>query len=127
MKSRNRAFFNTRKELTMSHHGENPFEAIPVPEDRARMEDIMRESLVEELGATRRFPEGKLAKGDQGEIMFAVGHQHNKVTLDFGKSVAWIGMNPDQAKALAVTIFNHADKAQLIASDKTPTKVKVGS
>lgn len=106
----------------MSHHGNNPFEAIPNPESRERLRTI-KEHLLDNTGKTGKFPEGKLAEGDEGEIMFAVGHQQGKVTMDFGKSVAWIGMNPDQAQALAMTIFNHAEKARIIGSDKTPTDI----
>ena len=108
----------------MSHHGERPFDTL---DERGadNMRELFKERLLQaELGATGKQPEGKLAKGDEGEIMFAIGHQFGKVTLDFGKAVAWVGMNPDQAEALAATIMTHANKARLIQQDKSTTEAK---
>ena len=55
------------------------------------------------VGATGEFPEGKLNQNDEGEIRFGVAadREHNKIILNFGKPVAWIGMSPGQAIALA--------------------------
>lgn len=59
------------------------------------------------LGATGRFPQGKLNKDDEGEIRLAIGHENGKVIIDFGKPVAWIGMNPQEAIEFAAMIFQH--------------------
>ena len=64
---------------------------------------------IEKLGATGRFPEGKLTDQDEGEIMFRIGHLNGKVVLDFGQQVAWVGMSPDQAKDLARMLMKHTN------------------
>lgn len=53
------------------------------------------------LGATGRFPQGKLTPQDEGEIQFAIGEKDGKVILDFGKATAWIGFEPEQALLIA--------------------------
>lgn len=75
----------------MSHHGKGDG---PIPEE---MQRAMIEKLEEKLGATNTFPEGKLTEDDEGGIQFAVGVKDGQVCLDFGKPIAWIGMNPDEA------------------------------
>jgi hypothetical protein len=60
-------------------------------------------------GATGRFPEGHLNSNDEGEIRLAVGHQDGKVIIDFGKPVAWLGCNSEQARLLAQSLIEHAD------------------
>jgi len=62
----------------------------------------------EDIGATGKFPEGKLNKTDEGEIRFAVAIENNKVVLYFGKPVAWLGCTKQQAMDIAKTIINKA-------------------
>lgn len=109
----------------MSHHGEIPFDALDedaqrkmreVFDQRRKLADAFRQS---QIGATGEFPEGKIAEHDEGEIAFAVGHRHGKVLIEFGTPVAWMGMNPQQAIALANTLITHAKRCRLIG-DKTP-------
>ena len=52
----------------------------------------------ETLGATGRFPRGKLSPDDEGELNLSVGVRGDTVMVDFGKSVRSIGM--DKASAL---------------------------
>lgn len=85
----------------MSHHGNDD---SPIPEE------LMR-SFKQQLGATGDFPEGKLTSGDEGGIQFAIGVKDGKVCLDFGKPVAWIGMNPEDALKLAESLIEKARKA----------------
>lgn len=73
----------------------------------------MREAVPEgtyspKLGATGRFPEGKLTEHDEGEIMVAVGHTNRKVVIDFGQEVTWMGMDAKQARDLALALMSHA-------------------
>lgn len=51
----------------------------------------------EELGATGKFPEGKLTPEDQGEIMTGITTVEGKVVVNFGKQIAWIGFTRNQA------------------------------
>jgi len=118
----------------MSHHSDRPFDALS-EEQRETMrkvferkiaprEGVMRKQLQEEIGATGEFPEGKISEHDEGEIAFAIGHRFGKVLIEFGKPVAWVGMTPQQAIALANALISHARKAREIGSPKTKTRHK---
>lgn len=65
----------------------------------------------EKLGATGRYPEGKLTGDDEGEIKMAIASAPGKVVLDFGKPVKWVGFNPGQARELGELLLHHAEKA----------------
>ncbi len=82
------------------HHSNNPDDFSQDIRD-AYGEDV-------KLGATGRFPEGKLTESDEGEIAFGITHKKGKVVLSFGKPVAWIGLGPAQATELAGLIRKHA-------------------
>lgn len=62
-------------------------------------------------GAVGLFPEGKLTATDEGQLQFAVAHKDGKVMLEFGTAVAWVGMNPQQAADLAMSMLKHARAA----------------
>ena len=67
----------------------------------------------QKLGATGEFPKGKLTNDDEGELKMAVGihPQTGKVIVDFGKPVAWIGMDARDALQLASFIRKRALEA----------------
>lgn len=60
------------------------------------------------VGSTGVFPEGKLTKQDEGEIRFRVGSENDKVVLDFGTPVHWVGMSPKQAAEMASSLLKWA-------------------
>jgi len=60
-------------------------------------------------GATKRFPKGMLDADDEGELQFAVGDRDGVVVLDFGKPIAWLGLPPVNARALAALLVKRAD------------------
>ena len=60
------------------------------------------------LGATGKFPKGKLIEEDEGELRLAVGHKEGNVIVDFGKPVAWFALPPDAAMNLAEKLMDHA-------------------
>jgi len=65
-----------------------------------------------DLGATGKFPEGKLNEQDKGEIRFAVmGDAKGNVVLYFGRDVTWIAMPPETAYELARLLQQTADGA----------------
>ena len=87
------------------HHSEQPMQSSPV--DRVAIEaEILR------LGATGQFPQGKIDKTDEGEIAIAIaiGHRQNKVIINFGKPVAWIGFDKKQALQIAESLRTHAEQ-----------------
>lgn len=66
-----------------------------------------------ELGATGKFPEGKLDSTDDGELKIGVTTHNGKVIIDFGpKPVKWIGMKPEQAIALGEGLIRRAKELQ---------------
>ncbi len=83
----------------MSHHSKDEF-----PEE-------LRRKLLDTAsfrGATGLFPDGQLTPEDEGAIQFGVTGKDGKVVLEFGTPVAWIGMEPQQAADLAMTMLKHA-------------------
>jgi hypothetical protein len=60
------------------------------------------------LGATDKFPEGKLNQDDQGELQFVIGHSEGNVVIDFGKQVQWLALPPTKAEELASVLVIHA-------------------
>lgn len=63
-----------------------------------------------ELGATGKFPEGKVSPDDEGEIRLAVAHTDKVVVVKFGKPIAWIAMEPASVRKLAALLIEHADQ-----------------
>jgi len=63
-----------------------------------------------EVGPTNKFPEGKLTEKDEGEYRFMMAVIKNKVVINFGKPIAWIAMDRDEAFGLAKALRKHAKK-----------------
>ena len=68
--------------------------------------------MAEKLGCTGNFPHGKLNGSDEGGIRFAIGEDGGNVVINFGTPVAWLGMPPEQAVALAEMLIA---KARVVA------------
>lgn len=66
------------------------------------------------IGATGKFPQGKLDDTDEGELKMAIAYDklNGVVRLEFGKPVAWLGLPPPEAKELAEKLLWHARKAK---------------
>jgi hypothetical protein len=64
--------------------------------------------MVEELGGTGEFPDGKIDPTDEGELKIALSHAEGRVLVHFGKPVAWIGLDKSTAIALATGLLKHA-------------------
>lgn len=62
----------------------------------------------DELGATGKFPQGKLNETDEGELQFGVAHDDQFVHVNFGKPIAWFALGPDDAVALGALLTHHA-------------------
>jgi len=52
----------------------------------------------------RNYPRGKLSADDEGQLCIAVTVKDKTLIVDFGKPVAWIGLDKATALALAETI-----------------------
>jgi hypothetical protein len=101
----------------MAHHGNDP-DAVAMnnltDEAREKLRQLQQqipERPFPSLGATNRFPQGQLNQNDEGEIMFAVAADKNqgKVLINFGKPVAWVGMDREQAIDLSNLLRQKAD------------------
>lgn len=106
----------------MGHHSDEPFDGDPEAfkafralKEEADSQLQKRQMLMRDLlnttgfrGAIGAYPEGKLTPADEGAIQFAVGEQDGKVVIDFGTSVHWIGMTPQQAADFASSIMKTA-------------------
>jgi hypothetical protein len=63
-----------------------------------------------QFGATGQFPQGKLNDTDEGEIKIGVAYDKidGVVLVEFGKSVAWLGLPPPEAVELGKLLLRHA-------------------
>jgi len=62
------------------------------------------------VGPTGKFPQGKLERGDEGELNIAMFIFKGQVRIEFGKPIAWLAMPPHVAKDFAERILEHAAK-----------------
>lgn len=85
------------------HHGDRWFkDAFQQGENREKIAEVARElTAVAGLGETGSHPLGAMTPDDEGELRLAVTSTGGKVVLAFGKPVAWIGLSPRDARALA--------------------------
>ncbi len=60
------------------------------------------------LGATGRFPHGKLRPVDAGELKSVVLEEGDMVVIVFGKPVSWVSMTPDDALNMADVLTKRA-------------------
>jgi hypothetical protein len=58
------------------------------------------------LGATGKFPDGKLNAADEGEIrcMIGLNSANNVLVMDFGKAVSWLGLGKKQVLAMILLL-----------------------
>lgn len=82
----------------MSHHYQDMD-----PEIRKMFQDIPK------LGATGKFPDGKLTEKDEGELQFAVGNKDNRILIEFGKPIRSLGMTKQEALKLAELLCKQAN------------------
>lgn len=91
----------------MSHHGSDSFDD-PIFQRRQQLMRDLLASTADFRGAIGAYPDGKLTPSDEGAIQFAVGEADGKVVIDFGASVHWLGMTPQQAADFASAILKRA-------------------
>ncbi len=89
------------------HHSERPNQEL-ADEIADQIAELYKKA---KLGATGRYPDGKVTEHDEGEIRFAVLERSGKVFFDFGKPVRWIGMTGAQAIDLGRILIKRGRKA----------------
>lgn len=108
----------------MAHHGSNPLEGFnseelakmgmdefrkTMPKEQAqRINDTISDALKDKLGATGKFPDGKINEADEGEIMVAIVGIEDRVVINFGKPVHWVGFTKEQAVQIAASLIKHS-------------------
>lgn len=61
------------------------------------------------FGPTGDFPRGKLNPDDEGGLNIGVTKdEHGTVIINFGKSVEWIGLPPEQVSSFCALLLKHA-------------------
>jgi hypothetical protein len=58
---------------------------------------------------------------DEGKLNLTISCGPGVVKLDFGRSVRWIAMLPEEALSLSVTLASLAGTAKAAAEQKKPT------
>lgn len=66
----------------------------------------------DKIGPTGQFPGGKIDPDDQGELAIglAIDEVRELIIIEFGAHVAWLGLTPQQAIALAADLKDKANK-----------------
>ena len=59
------------------------------------------------VGATGKFPQGKIDPDDEGELRVAITREGDNVILNFGKPVAWLALPKDQVRGLISLLMKH--------------------
>ena len=65
---------------------------------------------MDKVGATGRYPQGKLNDTDEGELTMAITRDGDVIRIGFGKPVAWLAMSPEEAVGLAQLLMQHAKR-----------------
>jgi len=60
------------------------------------------------IGATKKFPQGKLNKTDEGELRMAIYEEKGNIVINFGKDLSWIGFGKEDAIALGEMLISKA-------------------
>jgi len=63
------------------------------------------------MSKPKHYPRGKLAKDDEGEIQIIAGPTKDgrAFVLQFGKPTTWIGLGPEEARALGEKLLAYAE------------------
>ena len=96
----------------MAHHGGPPDddEMSEIMKKLANSLDHMELTAIP-IGPTGRFPQGKLTKQDKGEIALKIGRLDDKIIIEFGTALTWIGLMPRQALEIATSLIQSAHKS----------------
>lgn len=70
------------------------------------------DELHSKLGATGKYPAGKLNAKDAGEIRFSIGTSmdRKRVVMNFGKTVRWVAMERNQAIDVGKALIKSANE-----------------
>lgn len=60
----------------------------------------------------REYPKGRMSADDAGALAMKLSSAQGVVRIDFGKPVTWLGLGPNDARALAQLLLRHADQVE---------------
>lgn len=66
-------------------------------------------SKKQKLGATGKFPDGKLGEDDQGQLTMGISTKDGNVMIDFGKDINWLAFPPNDAREFARLLIARAN------------------
>ena len=112
----------------MAHHtSDGPFRREPSKEQKELQKKLVKmfenrtaasdmqpgssaafKKMAQNIGALGEFPEGQLSPNDEGAIRFRIGAQDGKIIVDFGTPVHSLGLDPDDAEAIAQSLLEKA-------------------
>lgn len=67
---------------------------------------------MEKPGPTGKFPHGTVRQGDEGELNIGLAQSDGVVYMNFATPVNWMGMRPEDARAIAHKLLELADEAE---------------
>lgn len=84
-----------------------PHSSMPDPEMQRLINQFHN---MKEGRAARQWPDGRLSGDDDGEIVFKVGSDPEKVLvrIEFPKPTEWLAMPPQDAIKMAQLLIQHA-------------------
>lgn len=65
------------------------------------------------LGATGKFPHGKLNDHDEGELIVALHVEGGKIVMEFGKRISWLALTAEDARHFARTLIAKAEQLEV--------------
>lgn len=94
----------------MGHHSGYPFEQSMSEDQLNELFEKFKSPKAPQplLGPTGEFPMGKLVEKDEGEIRIGIKSFNDKIVIEFGKPIHWIGFSPEQARQVAESLIKHA-------------------
>lgn len=76
-------------------------------EDCAKKDN--KESVMK-IGATKKFPDGKINANDEGELRIAITIENGVIMVYFGKSISWLGFDTETARKFGETLIKRSEE-----------------
>lgn len=98
----------------MGHHAGQPFNDFDNEESKKLFEELRLKGLSDQLknpldlGPTGKYPDGKIADNDEGEIKIGITTMKERIVIDFGKPIHTVGFEADQALSIASVLVKRA-------------------
>lgn len=64
------------------------------------------------MESDRKYPRGKIAADDDGQVAVATTIKNNTVIVRFPRPVLWFGLGAHEARALGQKLIEYADRIE---------------